>query len=83
VPAPIQNNIQAIHEFTNDLNYIDATQKLRVQMDGTVVFNFGKYVGESVKVVLTRERHYAGWILEKEFSSQVKQYIRQVMKEIS
>jgi DNA polymerase-3 subunit epsilon len=52
-------------------------------MDGTVVFNFGKYVGESVKVVLTRERHYAGWILEKEFSSQVKQYIRQVMKEIS
>ena len=82
VPAPIKNNMQAIHEFTNDLHFIDATQKLRVQPDGTVVFNFGKYVGESVKTVLTRERHYAGWIIEKEFSSQVKQYIKQVLKEL-
>jgi DNA polymerase-3 subunit epsilon len=82
VPAPIKNDIQAIHNFTNDLNFIDATQKLRVQPDGTVVFNFGKYAGESVKAVLTRERHYATWILEKEFSSQVKQYIKQVLKEL-
>lgn len=82
VPAPIKNNIQAIHDFTNDLNFLDATQKLRVQPDGTVVFNFGKYVGESVKAVLARERHYAGWIIEKEFSTQVKQYIKQVLKEL-
>ena len=82
VPAPIKNDMQAIHEFTNDLHFIDATQKLRVQPDGTVVFNFGKYVGESVKTVLGRERHYAGWIIEKEFSSQVKQYIKQVLKEL-
>lgn len=83
VPAPIKNNIQAIHDFTNDLNFVDATQKLRVQSDGTVVFNFGKFAGEPVKTVLAREKHYAGWILEKEFSSQVKQYIKQVQKEIS
>jgi DNA polymerase-3 subunit epsilon len=82
IPAPIKNDMQAIHEFTNDLHFVDATQKLRVQADGTVVFNFGKYVGESVKTVLARERHYAGWIIEKEFSSQVKQYIKQVVKEL-
>lgn len=82
VPAPIKNDIQAIHAFTNDLNFVDATQKLRVQPDGTVVFNFGKYAGEAVKTVLTRERHYAAWILDKEFSSQVKQYIKQVLKEL-
>jgi len=82
VPAPIKNDIQAIHEFTNDLNFVDATQKLRVNLDGTVVFNFGKFVGEPVKTVLAREKHYAGWILDKEFSSQVKQYIKQVMKEL-
>jgi len=82
IPEPIKNDIQAIHDFTNDLNFVDATQKLRVQNDGTVVFNFGKFVGEPVKTVLTREKHYGNWILDKEFSSQVKQYIKQAMKEL-
>ena len=82
VSAPIRNDIQALHEFTNDLNFLDATQKLKVQHDGTVVFNFGKYAGQPVKEVLKKEKNYAHWILEKEFSSQVKQIIRQMMKEL-
>jgi DNA polymerase-3 subunit epsilon len=82
VEAPIKNDIQALHEFTNDLNFLDATQKLKVQADGTVVFNFGKYVGQPVKEVLKQERNYGHWIMEKEFSSQVKQIIKQMMKEI-
>jgi DNA polymerase-3 subunit epsilon len=82
IPAPIKNDIQALHEFTNDLNFLDATQKLKVQSDGTVVFNFGKYVGQPVKEILKQERNYGHWIMEKEFSSQVKQIIKQMMKEI-
>lgn len=82
VPAPIKNDIQALHEFTNDLNFLDATQKLKVQADGTVVFNFGKYAGQPVKEVLRKERNYGHWIMEKEFSSQVKQIIKQMMKEL-
>ena len=81
IPAPIKNDIQALHEFTNDLNFLDATQKLKVQNDGTVVFNFGKYVGQPVLEVLKKERNYGHWILEKEFSSQVKQIMKQMMKE--
>jgi len=82
VPTPIKNDIQALHDFTNDLNFLDATQKLRVQPDGVVVFNFGKYMGQPVKEVLKKERNYGVWIQEREFSSQVKQIIRQMMKEI-
>jgi DNA polymerase-3 subunit epsilon len=82
IPAPIQNNMQALHEFTNDLNFLDATQKLRVQPDGKVVFNFGKYVGQSVKEVFAKDKNYYFWILEKEFSSQLKQIVKQMMKEI-
>lgn len=81
VPAPIKNDMQALHEFTNDLNFLDATQKLRVQADGTVVFNFGKYMGQPVKDVLAKDKNYYFWILEKEFSSQVKQIIKQMVKE--
>lgn len=83
IPAPIKNDIQTLHDFTNDLNFLDATQKLKVQADGTVVFNFGKYTGQPVKQVLRQERNYGHWILEKEFSSQVKQIIRQMMKEVA
>ena len=82
IPAPIQNDIQALHDFTNDLRFLDATQKLKVEADGTVTFNFGKYQGQPVKEVLRKERNYAFWILDKEFSSQVKQYIKTVMNEL-
>jgi DNA polymerase-3 subunit epsilon len=82
VPAPIKNDVQALHDFTNDLNVLDATQRLKVQPDGTVVFNFGKYIGQPVLSVLRQEKNYGFWILEKEFSSQVKQIIKQMMKQI-
>jgi DNA polymerase III subunit epsilon len=82
VEAPIKNDIQVLHAFTNDYNFLDATQKLKVNNDGTVVFNFGKYVGQPVLDVLRKEKNYGAWILEKEFSSQVKQIIRQMMKEV-
>ncbi|MBK9338249.1 MAG: 3'-5' exonuclease [Lewinellaceae bacterium] len=82
IPAPIKNDIQALHDFTNDLNFLDATQRIRVQPDGTLIFNFGKYNGQPVKDVLARDKNYYHWILEKEFSSQVKQIVKQLMREI-
>lgn len=82
IPAPIKNDMQALHDFTNDLNFLDATQKLRVQPDGKVVFNFGKYNGQSVKEIFAKDRNYYHWIVEKEFSSQMKQIVKQMMKEI-
>lgn len=82
IPAPVKNDMQVLHDFTNDLNFLDATQKLRVQPDGTVVFNFGKYQGQSVREVLAKDKNYYFWMQEKEFSSQVKQIIKHLMKEI-
>lgn len=82
IPAPVKNDMQALHAFTNDLNFLDATQKLRVQPDGVVVFNFGKYMGQSVRDVLSKDKNYYFWMLEREFSSQFKQIIKQIMKEI-
>jgi DNA polymerase-3 subunit epsilon len=74
-PSPIQNDIQVIHDFTNDLRFADATQKIRVDEKGILIFNFGKYNGKTVKEVFQIEPSYYKWILEKEFSSQVKQIV--------
>jgi len=82
IPAPIKNDMQALHEFTNDLNYLDATQKLKVQNDGVVVFNFGKYAGQPVTEVFKKEPNYFHWMMEREFSSQVKQQIKEIFKTV-
>ena len=83
IEAPIKKDIQALSDFTNDYNIIDATQRLKYDHNGIMVFNFGKYVGQPVEEVLAvKDKNYAHWILEKEFSAQVKQTIRQVVKDI-
>ena len=81
VESPVKNNVQALHEFTNDNRFLDATQKLRYDTDGVVVFNFGKYMGQPVAATLVRDRQYYNWILNKEFSSQVKQLVKQLVKD--
>lgn len=81
IACPIKNDIQVIHEFTNDLKTIDATQRLKYNSDGVVVFNFGKYIGQAVAPTLVKDKQYYHWILNKEFSFQVKQIVKKLVKE--
>ncbi len=81
IKEPIKNDMQVIHEFTNDLKTIDATQRLKYDSNGIVVFNFGKYMGKPVVETLAKDKQYYHWILNKEFSSQVKQFVKKLMKE--
>lgn len=80
-PNAIQPDIQSLHDFTNDMRYVDATQKMRYDMNGTIVFAFGKYNGQPVSEVINKDKQYYNWILNKEFSSQVKQIIKRIMRE--
>ena len=79
--SPVVNDVQALHDFTNDTRFVDATQKMRYDTDGKVVFNFGKYAGQAVGETLSRDKQYYNWILNKEFSSQVKQLVKKLLKE--
>jgi DNA polymerase III subunit epsilon len=81
IEEPIKNDIQVIHDFTNDLRTVDATQKLKYDRNGTIVFNFGKYNGQPVVDVLAKDKQYYHWIVDKEFSAQVKQTVKQLMKD--
>ena len=78
---PIKNDMQILHDFTNDLKTVDATQKLKYDINGNIVFNFGKYVNQVVIDVLLKDKQYYHWILDKEFSAQVKQTVKNLMKE--
>jgi DNA polymerase-3 subunit epsilon len=81
VPTPVKNDIKALHEFTNDMRVVDVTQKLKLDFNGTVVFNFGKYIGQPVAETLAKDKNYYHWILEKEFSQQVKHLVKKLVKE--
>ncbi len=81
LPKPIKNDMQAIHDFTNDLKTIDATQRLKYDINGVIVFNFGKYIGQPVAEVLSKDKQYYHWILNKEFSTQVKQIVKKIVSE--
>lgn len=78
VHEPVRPDVQALHDFTNDARLLDATQRLRFNDKGDVVFNFGKYNGELVTEVFTREPSYFHWMMEKDFSAQVKQIIGEI-----
>lgn len=81
VEAPVQNDMKTLHEFTTDDKMIDATMRLKYNHEGVIVFNFGKYQGQDAAKVLTEDKQYYNWMLNKEFSSQVKQLIKKLVKE--
>ena len=81
IPNAVQPDIKALHDFTNDTRFVDATQKMRYDQNGNIVFALGKYNGQPVADVFRKDKNYYNWILNKEFSSQVKQIARRIMRE--
>lgn len=80
-PTPIKNDMDAIADFTGDSRIVDVTMKLKYDHKGNIVFNFGKYQGQNVAQVLSNDKQYYNWILEKDFSAQVKQIVKRLVKE--
>lgn len=79
--APIKNDMKAISEFIADTRTVDATQRFKYNHKGVIVFNFGKYVGKPVAETLYKDRQYLNWILEKDFSTQVKKIVKKIVRE--
>ncbi|MBT8219117.1 MAG: 3'-5' exonuclease [Bacteroidia bacterium] len=77
----IKNDMRFLHEFTTDSRMIDGTQRLKYNKNGIIVFNFGKYAEKPVAETLFKDRQYFNWMLNMEFSAQVKQKIKELVKE--
>ena len=76
IEKPIKNDIQALHDFSNDLNIVDVTQRLKMNTDGEIIFNFGKYINKVVGPLVAKDRNYYNWIMDKEFTFQVKRIVK-------
>jgi DNA polymerase-3 subunit epsilon len=80
-PSPIKNDISALADFTSQDNQVDVTNRLKYDNKGDIIFNFGKNIGRSVVEVFKQDRQYYKWMMDKDFSNQVKQIITKIMKE--
>lgn len=78
---PIKNDMNALYEFTHNKQSVDVTNRLKYTSDGDIVFNFGKYIGQPVGPVLAKDKQYYHWILEKDFSVQVKQAVQKILRD--
>ncbi len=81
-PAPIKNDMGALADFTHDKRMVDVTQRLKYNPEGEVVFNFGKFSGKKVRDIISNDRQYYAWIMDKDFSVQVKKAVKKIMDDI-
>lgn len=81
-PTPITAEIDAIAKFTSDSSMLDVTQRLKYNPKGEIIFNFGKYTGQLVSQVFKIEPNYYHWIMEKDFSAQVKQIVKKIYEDM-
>ncbi|MFK8057202.1 MAG: exonuclease domain-containing protein [Saprospiraceae bacterium] len=83
VVDPIQADVDALAAFTLREGQLDATNRLRRDTEGEIVFNFGKHKGRTLKEVFSKERSYYHWLQDKDFSIQVKEISRGVWESMN
>ena len=69
----LKNDIKWLSEFSRQNNNIDLAGRFVYNEQGTPVFNFGKYKGQSVSDVLHRDSGYFGWMMQGDFTQDTKQ----------
>ena len=80
---PIQpfESLDSVAAFCTDPKFLDATRRLKRGPDGTPQFNFGKYSGKNVADVFAKDPSYLNWIVNKDFSTEVKALVKAIDEE--
>ena len=79
--VPIKNDMQSLHDFTNDPNELDFQGKIKLNEDGIPCLTFGKYQNQPLSSSLSSDAKYYNWILNSEFSSDTKKIVIRLVNE--
>ncbi|MFN3783773.1 MAG: exonuclease domain-containing protein [Spirosomataceae bacterium] len=74
---PVKNDVNALHELTSS-NMVDFAQRMALNAQGEVVFNFGKNAGKRVVDVLKKEPQYYEWMMNGDFPLDTKRKLTEV-----
>lgn len=78
ISKPVQNNIEALHKFTNLNKPVDFAARLVYNEDGVEVINFGKHKGRPVEEVFKSEPSYYNWMLNGDFPLYTKRCLEKI-----
>ncbi len=80
VSKPVQNNIEALHKFTNLNKPVDFAGRMVYNDEGIEVINFGKHKGRSVEDVFQAEPSYYNWMQNGDFPLYTKRCLEKIWK---
>jgi len=80
ISKPVQNNIEALHKFTNLNKPVDFAARMVYNEDDVEVINFGKHKGRSVEDVFQSEPSYYNWMQNGDFPLYTKRCLEKIWK---
>lgn len=75
---PVQNNVDALHQFTNMNKVVDFAGRMVYNENGEEVINFGKHKGRTVEQVFDTEPSYYAWIKQGDFPLYTKKKLEEI-----
>ncbi len=75
---PVQNDMEVIHKLSERRKKADFAGHIVYNEQNLPVFNFGKYKGQVVQEVFTKDTGYFSWMMNADFPL----YTKKVLKEI-
>ena len=78
VSVPVQNDIEALHVFTNLNRNVDFAGRMVYNKDGQEVFSFGKHKGKTVEEVFKTEPSYYAWMMRGDFPIYTKNCLEKI-----
>lgn len=65
--TPVQNDVNALHAFTNMNKIVDFAGRMVYNENGEEVINFGKHKGRTVEQIFDTEPSYYAWMKKGDF----------------
>lgn len=81
VSQPVQNDVDALHIFTNLNKPVDFAGRMVYNEDDQPVFNFGKHKGKTVFQVFEEEPSYYAWMMNGDFPLYTKNRLERFWNE--
>lgn len=80
ISKPVQNNIEALHNFTNLNKPVDFAARMVYNDEGVELINFGKHKGRAVEDVFQAEPSYYNWMQNGDFPLYTKRCLEKIWK---
>lgn len=77
VSTPVQNDVEALHKFTNMNNSVDYAGRIVFNEKGEECINFGKHKGRTLVEIFNTEPSYYSWMMQGDFPLFTKKKLEQ------